>query len=299
MAANKNFFISTSSHAYGTTGNWTDGTPDAGDSVSLENSNIDIDGSDQTAAALASFVQMDTYSGMVGNFTLNNGTSGTPLQIDTAILVLGRRLFPGARNYGSPRMLIGLGSTTACVAVVESTCDQSADQGFPPVRITGGKSTSTLEVWSGNVGVAMGRSDETASFAVITVGRAGNGADTFPGLCQYTGGIGITLATRYDIVNGVASVYHAFPAANVYGGQLVHYAGAVSGTITVYKGGIYVPKQTGTIAQITVKEGGFVDFSQSNATIAVTNMTVDNRNGFIPNSRVNFGNPVAYTGRAA
>lgn len=281
MAAAINTWIATANPAaYDTTGNWTDGTPDAGDFIYFQLSPIDVSsGFAQSGVALGSFSTFDTYTGKIG--LCNLGTSpavpGTYLEIDAPVSFIGRCQNPGSQGSGSPRTMLNIGSTTAQTMTVESTCLNSADGALPPVRILGVKTTHVLNVIKGNVGVAVASASEVSTFGTINIGQAG-----LPdALTKFASGIGLTINTAVNVFSGQAVLGilagSTLPALNVKGG-MVTTIGTNTYTATAVNvyGGIYKPRHVGTNTAVNIF-GGKVDLSEAPA--AQVNTTITNNVG--------------------
>lgn len=285
-----NSWISTASTDYNVAGNWTDGVPTAADVVGLENSNIDINATlDQSAVALTSWTQFASYTGKIGvmNLLATPGTTGTYLQIDAATVVLGRKLFPEMLYNGSQRLMIDIGSGTACAIRVESTAAQGTDGLLPPVRLKGNDTAHVLTLWEGFIGVACARFDETSTFGTLNLGRM----DFAGRKCRALLGLGLTINTALNVNAGKHLALCTIPTGNIYGGELHHNgAGTVSTSVTVHNGAKYVWNGTGTAVAVTVKKGGTFDYS--NATGTITTLTFDDKNDLIESNAVTVTNRV-------
>lgn len=286
-----NYWQSSSSTDWNVAGNWSDGVPNAGDTLVFAANAVPVlSNLDQSAVALGDVFIEASYTGWFG------GSSSEYLKIDPNNLWIGvNHNYAGSRLAGSPRLNIDLGSTGACNVIVESTCTRSTDLGFMPVRVKSTHASSTLRVNRGFVGVAETQL-EAATFATIWVGCTGaTEQDTHLHVGRGTGTL-----TTVNVSCGRADIGSAFTTGNVYGGKLMTFgAGAVT-TINQYSG-TTISNSIGTVTTIN-QYGGHLDLDQTSEARTITTynpfsgsvqispaVTITNNNSFNKRGRVVFG----------
>lgn len=228
------------SAAYATAGNWAGGVaPIAGDDVRIPAGSGPIDGSDQSATAIADFVVEDGHTGTFGDGTTN-------LKIDCDAF----------HFSGLGQAYFDLHTAAISPQVFRTGPAATGERGLYLI----GSALVTLNVMGGSVGVAS-RAGETATVATIR----NLGGDVWVGL-------GCSLTTFYQ-TDGRAEVRCAATTINVHGGTLyTKEEGAVT-TLNVYGGNVY-PESTGTITTANIN-GGTTDFTTSGAARTVTALVLN------------------------
>lgn len=179
---------------WSTATNWSDGSvPVNSDTVIFANNAVNVSwGLGQSAVALTALRIDQTYTGRIGldyaNFaTSADGETVSPtvkaeyrshyLAIGTSALDIGRH-FDAGTPAGSGRILIDLGSSTACQATVHNTRSSSADGQRPAVRLLASNASTDIYVRQapGGVGIAADEPGETSTVGDINVSEDGSSA---------------------------------------------------------------------------------------------------------------------------
>lgn len=271
--------------------NWSPaGVPANDDDVYLVNSSQDVTaGLDQSAVALASYNQEQSYTGKIGD-------ADNYLQIGASAVNIGQHYGPGS-PAGSGRIKLDLGATAAVVVVYNT--GSPADSNLPSVRLLANNAATTIEVRKGSVGIAC-ETGETTTVGTITesyVSQQSSDADVFVGP-------GVTLTTL-NKTGGDCVLECAATTVTNEGGDLVTTGSGAITTMHV-KGGEVIPNSTGTITTCNINTAGYADFTKSAAARTVTTLKLEagGKLKYDPDvltitNKVDSDNPVTLTAAAA
>lgn len=239
--------------------NWSTGSvPTTGDTVILENSNVNITcGFAQSAVTLAAFYIRASYTGQLGNKQYNTrGTSyreyrSTHLAISATVCEIG-----AGEGNGSGLIRLDFGSNANTTTVWNSA--GSVESGSLAVNVIGSHSSNKLYGYGGYVSVG-GFGGQTAQYPVIGLnGATGSGrAPTF--YC----GTGLNTNAAVTINAGAITLNAGSASVTSYGGTSTLNAGAHP--IISALGGTVVANTSSTLGatSITVGSAGTLDFDQS------------------------------------
>jgi len=218
-------------------GNWTpSGVPIAGDDVYFKDSGVACNlGLGQSAIVLDSLHVSQSYTGTLG------GDAGEYLQIATTILDIGGKL-SGQTGLGSSRILIDLGTTTACEVTVYTT--GATVDGLSALDIIANNANTNFLIKSGSVGIG---SDLSAN----VVGTFNlHGGTT---LISST----VTM-TKINQSGGLCESNSDLPDIDLTGGQLIALDGVTAITTALMDDTAQLDLQTSgalTITTLTVVSG--------------------------------------------
>lgn len=247
--------------------NWTGAVvPTTGDTVYIENSNVDIlYGLSQSAVTLAALYIPANYTGKIGLPTTHaaSGTAAayyeyraTELSINATIVRAGH-----GDGQGSGRIKLNFSAATTCTVVNTGT---AAETGLSAFLFRGGDNSSVLNVFGGTVGIAqLAGQSATLNTLNITSTTGGNRFATV-----YCG----TGASAPAIVQtgGALTLNADSGSITIHGGTCTLEAGAHP--IIDNQGGYIIANTSGTLAgtSLTVGSTATLDFDQSAAAKTVT-----------------------------
>lgn len=244
---------------WGVAANWsTAATPTTGDTVILENSNVDIlYGLSQSAVTLSAFIIRGSYSGKLGNNQYN--TAGTQyreyrpthLAISSTTCEIG-----SGDGQGSGLIRIAFGSNANVTTVWNTSA--SVESGSFACNITGSHANNKLYAYGGSVSVAQ-FGGQTSRYPVVGLNGA-IGAGRAP-----TVWLGSGVTADEAVTQSAGSLFLNAGSASLvcYGGKATLNAGAHP--IITAIGGEVVVNTADTIGatSITVGSTGVLDFDQS------------------------------------
>ena len=245
-------------NVWGIASNWLEGAvPADSDTVVFDRGNVDLlYDLEQNKIEPTLMTITQGYTGSIGLPTRNsNGYEeyrGTHLTVGPATLNIGTGF-----GSGSGRIKINSGSDPVTLNVYAT--GTSTEQGVHALNWKGTHASNVLNVYGGDVGIAM-FSGETA--VVATLRQNGGTIESGTGLTWTTinkaGGTLITNAAATTITNDA--------------GDLTCKAGAHT-TINLTGGTLYY-ESSGTITTLAIYDGATADFRRTNLARTVTNCTV-------------------------
>lgn len=267
--------------------NWDTGAaPTTGDTVYIENSDIDIlYGLDQNAVTLAALYVRQSFTGEIGLPEVHSGGAAdypeyrdTYLKISATILTVGDG--PG---QGSGRIKINTGSVATTLTV--NGLGTPAEQDIPAMLWKGTDATNIVRVYKGTFAAAWLGTD-AANIATLNVGyQTAQASD----VAVYCGAV--TFATAISQEGGTLSLNTGVTTLTTKGGNmLVQGSGAITtlnnwGSRVVYRG-------TGTVTTLNLGIGSSMDYAQDMRGRTVTNTNVYGPvTIFDPFTTVTFTNP--------
>lgn len=270
--------------------NWVGGAlPVNSDTVIFENSDVDClwNLGSLSAVTLASLQIKQSYTGNIGLPLL---TSTGYYEYRTTELTIGAtsvRVGDGEGN-GSSRCFLNLGSAQTAVLVTDTGSAEDPSVGALVIR--GTHASNVLRVARGDVGVAMLRSTDTATFATVEASYI----DDEAGDSRLRLGPGCTLTT-VEVYGGRHDIYADLSTLTVEGGSVVCHEGVSPATAIDVMGGLVEYRSSGTLTQGYVAGDGELVF-WGLATRTVTNLTLYTgatvRDKF---KTVTFTNPIVLT----
>ena len=254
--------VSSGPNDWSTAANWdTSAVPVDADDVAIENSAISIlYGLAQSAVELTSLRVESTMTGAIGLPRTNSGgyveyrdtalkTSATTATID---------------GSGSSRINIEWDTDVKTACTVNGT-GTAAETNVPPMILSGGHATNTLNVNKGTVGVAYYAGD-TASIATADIGYITNKSSD----ANVSFGSGTTLATL--ATRGGATVAEcAISTALTHSGGTVEVAAAATVATLNNRGGTVYYTSTGTCTTLNASGGSVTDFRRNSSGRTFTN----------------------------
>lgn len=256
----------TAAHAITATGpnyfdnvdNWSGGAvPTGSDDVFFDDGNVDcLYGLDQNATTLTSLTISARYTGKIG-LPIKNGSGSaqyaeyrdTYLKISATTVTIGR----GTGN-GSGRIKINFGTVQTAISVFNT--GSRTESGFPSLMLRGTNASNVLNVYNGDVGVAI-LAAETATIA--TLRQVG-------GTVYCGSGVTLTTITKSG---GTLTTESAATTVTNEGGDFTAKGGAHT-TINMQGGTLYY-ESSGTITTLSVYQNGTANFNNTNITRTVTN----------------------------
>lgn len=249
--------------------NWSGGAvPVNGDTVYIENSNVDIlYGLGQSAVTLAALYIPATYTGKIGLPTMHaaSGTAAAYYEYRATELAIGATIFRSGHGegQGSGRIKVNFGSvTTTCTVVNTGT---TAETGLSAFLFRGTDSSNVLNVYGGTVGVAQ-LAGQSATLATLNITSTTGGNRFATVYC----GTGLGTGVAVSMSGGNLTLNAGTASLAIYGGTVTLEAGAHP--IINNQGGVLIANTSGTLAgtSFTVGATATVDFDQSAATKTVT-----------------------------
>jgi hypothetical protein len=232
-------WLTTADGNWGTTGNWSGGTPVAGDVVYVPPGTPAITaGLNQSAVALGAVYLQAGYTGAVG-------TPTAYLQLNCTSLVFA----------GSGQAYVDVGGSTITAVVTASAIGTATSPGL----FLKGSALTALAVNGGNVGLA-GQPGETSTVTTVRVSGAGT---------KVTLGAGVSLTTAM-ISNGALLLNCAGTTIEVFGGTLTTAGSGAITTINV-RGGTCLPQSSGTVTNLNCL-GGATDTTKFGVPRTVSNL---------------------------
>jgi hypothetical protein len=238
--------------------NWSGGAvPTGSDDVYFDDGNVDcLYGLDQNATTLTTLTISARYTGKIG-LPVKNGSGSaqyaeyrdTYLKISATTVTIGR----GTGN-GSGRIKINFGSVQTAVSVFNT--GSRTESGFPSLMLRGTHASNVLNVYNGDVGVAI-LAAETSTIA--TLRQVGGNL-----YC----GSGVTLTT-INKAGGTLTTESAATTVSNDNGDFTLKGGAHT-TINVSGGTLYY-ESSGTITTLSVYQNGTANFNNTNLSRTVTN----------------------------
>jgi hypothetical protein len=179
----------------------------------------------------------------------------TFLKIGASILTIGDGAGQGARS-----IKINLGAVD-CAATIYKTSSNPLDQDEAPVQLSGGTASSTLQVMSGKVDLAM-LPGHTGSWTQIDINSG-----------TVRCGTGVTLATVN--VQGTIETRSAVTTYSIRPGSSAIHIGAVNITTANVQSKLEI-RATGalTVGTTNAYSGGSIDLSKCDSLVTFTNITV-------------------------
>lgn len=274
----------------GLAANWVGGAlPVNSDAVIFENSDVDClwNLSTLSGVTLASLEIKQSYTGNIGLTLL---TSTGYYEYRTRELTVGATTVTigNGEGNGSGRMFLNLGSVQTTVLVTNTGSAEDSTVGALVLR--GTHASNVLRVARGDVGVAMLKSTDTATFATIEASYI----DDEAGDSRLRLGPGCTLTT-VEVYGGRHDIYADLSTLTVEGGSVVCHDGVSPATAIDVMGGVVEYRSSGTLTQGYVAGDGELVF-WGLATRTVTNLTLYTgatvRDKF---KTVTFSNPIVLT----
>lgn len=185
------------------------------------------------------------------------GYRDTHLIIGASILRIGDGTGPGSK-----RIQIDL-QAVDCAATIYKTSTSKADQDYAPVHLAGGTATSSLQVVSGEVDLAM-LPGYTGSWGTIIMSS---------GLVRC--GAGVTLAV-VEVSGGLIETRSAVTTLRTRGNGRCRHIGAANVTTADIQGGPLEVEATGalTIATLNGYTNATLNLTNADSLVTVTNMNV-------------------------
>lgn len=244
--------------------NWSTGSaPANSDVLVFDNGSTDCKYNLTSSLTGVTVLVQGGFSGDIGLPFINSDNSQMYAEYRTTSLTLAG----GTLTINCPTIARGnfaFGANTTTIRIL-NTSSQRQDAYTPIILVTGGNSSSEIDISKGDVGVAFYQGT-TATFPIINTGFAGNASSDVKLVC----GAGSTLTTVSQ--NGGKVILQAnVTTANVgiNGGMLTMQDNAAT-TINA-RGGTVVINSTGTMATINLYGAATLDFSQDTRAKTVTN----------------------------
>lgn len=252
-------FTSVGNQDFATAANWSGSTaPVSDDTVVLRNNRCPIVASDQSAITGIVLRILESFLGTVGD-------RDNYLQLGCSVVQVGAVESP-QRYGGSGRINLNTGSA-ACAADIFSTGATALDDGFQPLRLLFGHSSSACRLHRGRAEIA-GYDGETSTIGTVEVGLAGGVDGDFDPETFMLLGAGVTL-TNLKIYGARALLRCAATTVTANGGVLqTEGSGAVT-TINA-TGGVVRANSTGTVTTINASKGAVIDLSSPLARTVTT-----------------------------
>lgn len=272
--------------------------PGAGDTVLIEDSNVDIKFNlDQSGAGADLTEQIfASYTGQIGLPEVNSdGTAYTEyrpreLHLDTDTLKIGE----GAGN-GSPKLRFKTSEVISTLTVF-STGAAAANESAVEVLVTSDPALTLVEIFSGSVQLTDDLAPGGGNLTLTTLSLNGDSAVSLVGGFA---GVVTTININDTAVLTLPTEFSGTPTTiNLRGGTLISNAADNITTLNLFAG-TFVAQQSGTFTVTTVTIGptGILDTTLAAGVITLTNTTLngDQTGGGElrdPNARLVFTNPI-------
>lgn len=184
------------------------------------------------------------------------------------------------RGQGSSGLRLNLLSAQTSIQVFAT--GNSSDTDYAALQIIGTHASNVLQVFGGQVDVAM-QPGQVATFATVTVSGG-----------QVRFGSGVTLTTVEANGDSSVEVRSAATTLRSQGAGRIHKLGAGAVTTVDVGGGVFELAAAGTITTLTVRAGKTFDASKLTVGVTITNATLYAGARVVdPNGKLSWTNPIA------